>query len=160
LPVLKKYNTANCNHRLSVDLLDFFTLSPKIEQNQKERLFIQDIGRRVCKAGTVLYLLEHGEEKLGFIALSASSIGDFPSLQIDYLFVDYRFRGKSLPELENEKASTYLIEFAIKTAKDIQKQIGLRYLVLLPDDERLETIYLKMGFDYLPKHHPWMFLKL
>ena len=57
------------------------------------------------------------------------------------------------------KQSTYLIEFAIEIAKEIQDQVGLRYLVLLPDNDRLQSIYKDMGFQVLPKNE-WMFIKL
>jgi hypothetical protein len=52
-----------------------------------------------------------------------------------------------------------LIEFAIEIAKEIQDQVGLRYLVLLPDNDRLQSVYKDMGFQVLPKNE-WMFIKL
>ena len=156
----KKYTANDSPYQLDILLLKNFELSPKLEQSQKERLFIEDICKRVSKSGTVLYLLHDDQTYLGFVSLSATSIGDFPSLQVDYLFVDNRFRGKPLDMLEGEKTSNYLIEFSIKIAKELQGSIGLRYLVLLPENERLEDVYKEMGFSYLPKHKPWMYVKL
>ena len=156
---LKKYTSQNASYRLGVDILSHTELSMHLEQAQRERNFIEDICKRVQKSSTVLYLLKHNNDTLGFIALSVSSIGDFPSLQIDYLFVNHAFRGKSLEILDNLKTSTYLIEFAIELAKEIQGLAGLRYLVLLPDNNKLQDVYKDIGFLNLPKQE-WLYIKL
>jgi len=156
---LKKYTSKNASYRLSIDILSHVELSAHLEQSRRERGFIEDVCKRVQKSSTVLYLLKHADDTLGFIALSVSSIGDFPSLQIDYLFVNHAFRGKPLKILDNLKASTYLIEFAIELAKEIQDMAGLRYLVLLPDNHKLQDIYKNMGFLHLPKQE-WLDFKL
>jgi len=156
---LKKYNATNANYRLAIDILANFKLSDNLDNAQREKLFIEDICKRVQKSGTVLYLLRDADETFGFIALSVSSIDTFPSLQVDYIFVSESYRGVCLEKLDNTKISTYLMEFAIETAKEIQDKVGLRYLVLLPDNERLQSVYKDMGFQVLPKQE-WMFIKL
>ena len=156
---LLKYNHKSASYRLAIDLLNDVELSPNSDQAQREKSFTEDICKRVQKAGTVLYLLKHEEVTLGFIALSASSIDDFPSLQVDYLFVNNPYRGVELDFLDNTKTSNYLIEFAIEMATELQENVGLRYLVLLPDNDRLQSIYKDMGFQVLPKNE-WMFIKL
>ena len=107
----------------------------------------------------MLYLLKHNKETLGFIALSVSSIGDFPSLQIDYLFVSHAFRGRKLEVLNNLKTSEYLVDFTIEVAQEIQELAGLRYLVLLPDNDKLQRVYKEIGFLNLPKQD-WLYIKL
>jgi len=156
---LKKQTSKNTSYRLGIDILSSVELSHDLEQSQRERDFIEDICKRVQKSSSVLYLLRHDDKLLGLIALSVSSIGDFPSLQIDYLFVNHTFRGESLAILDNLKTSTYLIEFSIELAKEIQALAGLRYLVLLPDNDKLQDIYQSMGFLALPKQN-WLYLKL
>ena len=156
---LKKYNATNANYRLAIDILSNLKLSDNIDNSEREKLFIEDICKRVQKNGTVLYLLRDQDETFGFIALSVSSIDTFPSLQVDYIFVSEPYRGVCLEKLSDSKTSTYLIEFAIEIAKEIQDQVGLRYLVLLPDNDRLQSIYKDMGFQVLPKNE-WMFIKL
>jgi len=156
---LKKYNTTNANYRLDIDILSNLKLSDNVDNSEREKLFIEDICKRVQKNGTVLYLLRDQDETFGFIALSVSSIDTFPSLQVDYIFVSEHYRGVCLENLDNAKTSTYLIEFAIEIAKEIQDQVGLRYLVLLPDNGRLRLVYKDMGFQVLPKNE-WMFIKL
>ncbi len=106
-----------------------------------------------------MYLLRDETETFGFISFSVSSIDTFPSFQVDYIFVSEPYRGVCLDKLENTKTSAYLIEFAIEMAKEIQDKVGLRYLVLLPDNDRLQSVYKEMGFQVLPKKE-WMFIKL
>jgi len=155
----KKYNAHNSSYRLSIDILSQVKLSADREQAEREEMFIKDICKRVSKKSTVLYLLRNREKTLGFIALSVSSIDSFPSLQIDYLFVSHPYRGVVLKELEESKTSIYLIEFAIEIATQIQDKVGLRSLVLLPDNERLSKNYQEIGFVKFPKKE-WMFLKV
>ena len=156
---LLKYNHKSTSHRLAIDILNDVELSNKLEYSQREKSFIEDICKRIQKAGTVLYVLKDKDITLGLIALSTSSIDDFPSLQVDYLFVNNLYRGKKLVILEDTKTSNYLIEFAIEVAKELQEIVGLRYLVLLPDNDKLQSIYKDMGFQKLNKQN-WMFIKL
>jgi len=156
---LQKYTSKNASHRLGIDVLSFVELSKDINQSQREKNFIEDICKRVQKPSTVLYLLKHNHDTLGFVALSVSSIGDFPSLQIDYLFVSHKFRGKKLEVLDNLKTSSYLVEFSIEVAQEIQELAGLRYLVLLPDNDKLQQVYKDIGFLNLPKQD-WLYIKL
>ena len=156
---LKKFTSNNASYRLGIDVLSTIELSQDIEQAQRETHFIKDICKRVQKPSTVLYHLKNNTDTLGLIALSVSSIGEFPSLQIDYLFVNRTYRGKPLEILDNLKTSTYLIEFAIEIAKEIQDIAGLRYLVLLPDNDKLQDVYKNMGFSALYKQN-WLYIKL
>jgi GNAT superfamily N-acetyltransferase len=160
LPEFRRYTAANATHRLGIELLRRFQRASEPRQAEREELFIKDIAKRITRKETVLYLLKDVTHLYGFVALSASSIGEFPSLQIDYLFVDARFRGQALEVLEHERVSTYLLDFSTNLAIELQERIGLRYLVLLPENERLEDFYGEYGFDYLPGHKPWMYLKL
>lgn len=142
-----------------MDILNDIELSENIDNSQREKSFIEDICKRVQKSGTVLYVLKHEGSTLGLISISASSIDDFPSLQVDYLFVNKSYRGMNLDILDDTKTSNYLIEFAIEIAKELQDIVGLRYLVLLPDNDKLQSIYKDMGFQMIAKQE-WMFLKL
>jgi len=156
---LKQYNSTNRDYQLSIKLLSKLKLSKDIEKAQRERLFIEEISKRVIKSETVLYVLQESDEIFGLIALSVSSIDTFPSLQIDYLFVSEPYRGIYLNRLDNTKISTYLIEFAINIAKRVQEDVGLRYVVLLPDNDKLQLTYKKMGFQLL-QQSKWMFIKV
>jgi hypothetical protein len=156
---LKKYTSKNSPYQLYIKILSDVECTDNFEQAQRETIFIKDICKRVLKSSTILYVLRDKEKTLGFIALSVNSIDSLPSLQVDYLFVSNPYRGVILEELKNTKTSIYLIEFAIEIAKEIQEKVGLRSLVLLPDSQRLEYIYKKIGFQKFPKKD-WMFFKL
>lgn len=51
-----------------------------------------------------------------------------------------------------------MIEFSINLAKDLKKVIGLRYIVLSPDNDELKQKYLSVDFKEL--NQEWMFLKI
>lgn len=156
---IKKYNNITTEYQLSKKLLESLELSDILEQKNREILFIEDICKRVEKSKTVLYVLKKDNEELGLISVSSSSIEDFPALQIDFLFVSKKYRGVILEELDNVKTSEYLIELVISIAKNIQESIGLKYIVLLPDNKDLEKIYKELNFNKLNKTG-WMFISI
>ncbi len=156
---IKKYNSITSEYQLSKKLLESLELSDLFEQKHRETLFIKNICKRVEKSKTVLYVLKKDNEKLGLISISATSMEDFPALQIDFLLVSKKYRGLVLEELDNVKTSEYLIELVISIAKDIQENIGLKYIVLLPDNKDLEKIYKELNFNKLNKTG-WMFISI
>ena len=156
---IKKYNSITTEYQLSKKLLESLELSELLEQKNREILFIKDICKRVEKSKTVLYVLKKDDENLGLISISVTSMEDFPALQIDFLFVSKKYRGLVLEELDNVKTSEYLIELVIAIAKDIQENIGLKYIVLLPDNKDLEKIYKELNFNKLNKTG-WMFISI
>ena len=156
---IKKYNSVTAEYQFSKKLLENLNLSQNLEQKNREELFIKDICKRVKKSKTVLYVLKKDGLNIGLISISVTSIEDFPALQIDFLFVDKNHRGLILTELDNVKASEYLIELAISIAKDIQSTVGLKYIVLLPDNEDLEKTYKNLNFNKLNKDG-WMLISI
>ena len=104
-------------------------------------------------------MLKKDSFNIGLISISVTSIEDFPALQIDFLFVDANYRGLILNELDNVKASEYLIELAISIAKNLQSIVGLKYIVLLPDNKELEKTYNNLNFNKLNKDG-WMFISI
>ena len=124
----------------------------------REELFIKDICIRISKSKSVLYVLEFEEKIIGLISLSATSITDQPSIQIDYIFVSQSFRSQNLEILNELRPFRYLINLAISLAEDMSKKLGLRYIVLSPDNDDLKEKYLSVGFKKLNKD--WMFFKI
>ena len=156
---IKKYNSVTAEYQFSKKLLENLNLSQNLEQKNREELFIKDICKRVKKSKTVLYVLKKDGLNIGLISISVTSIEDFPALQIDFLFVDIKHSGLFLCGLDNVKASEYLIELAISIAKDIQSTVGLKYIVLLPDNEDLEKTYKNLNFNKLNKDG-WMLISI
>jgi len=52
----------------------------------------------------------------------------------------------------------YLIKLAILIAEKISLEVGLKYIVLSPDNDNLKEKYKKVGFSTL--NEDWMYLKL
>ncbi|MGD9625315.1 MAG: hypothetical protein AB7U51_11720 [Arcobacter sp.] len=152
------YNSSSSSYNLYTTILKKLQFSDDIQQSNREELFIKDVCTRVSKSKSVLYVLEFEEKIIGLIALSATSITDQPSIQIDYIFVSNSFRNKNLEILNDFKPFRYLINLAIAIAEDMSKRLGLRYIVLSPDNDDLKDKYVKVGFKKLNKE--WMFFKI
>jgi hypothetical protein len=79
------YNSSSSSYNLYTSILKKLQFSDDIQQSNREELFIKDVCTRVSKSKSVLYVLEFEEKIIGLIALSATSITDQPSIQIDYI---------------------------------------------------------------------------
>ena len=152
------YNSSSSSYNLYTTILKKLQFSDDKQRANREELFIKDVCTRVSKSKSVLYVLEYEEKIIGLIALSATSITDQPSIQIDYIFVSNSFRNKNLEILNDFKPFRYLINLAISLAEDMSKKLGLRYIVLSPDNDDLKDKYIKVGFKKLNKE--WMFFKI
>ena len=152
------YNSSSSSYNLYTSILKKLQFSDDIQQSNREELFIKDVCTRVSKSKSVLYVLEFEEKIIGLIALSATSITDQPSIQIDYIFVSNSFRNKNLEILNDFKPFRYLINLAISLAEDMSKKLWLRYIVLSPDNDDLKDKYVNVGFKKLNKE--WMFFKI
>jgi GNAT superfamily N-acetyltransferase len=156
-----KYDYRYLSYNLDLEILENLSLSPNIEEARRERIFIKDICKKVKKSKTVLYTLKNDTIIIGLVAISVtSSINEQPSMQIDYIFIDSDYRGKNLEILENTKPFRYLIEFVIDVAKRLQSEVGLRYIVLSPDNDDLKEKYNNLSFQKLAKSIEWMYLKI
>lgn len=105
--------------------------------------------------------------RLGLVALSLGELEvddkKLPSIIIDYLFVDNRYRKTTYPHLF-DRISKMLLIYAIQQAVEISKLAGARYLILRPDggqeNRNLVAFYKSMKFRYMTPKHKWMYLKL
>ncbi len=142
-----------------VKLLQSLNFHTDLNRATRERGLLEEIIKLTQKNKTILYLLVKEDEILGLIALSASSIDEMPVIQVDYLFVDYKYRKQKIDEIETTTAK-YLLSFAIDTAENIKQTIGLKYLALYPDaqSDKLISHYKDMGFNVLNKY--WLVIKL
>jgi hypothetical protein len=152
------YNSSSSSYNLYTTILKKLQLSDDIQQANREELFLKDVCTRVAKSKSVLYILQFEQKIIGLIALSATSITDQPSIQIDYIFVSKSFRNQNFEMLNEFKPFRYLINLAISLAEDMSKKLGLRYIVLSPDNDNLKEKYLSVGFKKLNKD--WMFFKI
>ena len=146
------YNSRNTPYNLIANLLNQLQVSNN-SLSSREELFIKDICNRVCKSKSVLYLLIIDGIVVGLVALSVTTIEEQPSLQIDYIFISDKYRGKSMKILENNKPFRYLIKMTISIAEEISKNVGLRYIVLSPDNDTLKEKYIRVGFENLTDNY-------
>ncbi len=144
---IKLYGSTSPNYHLSKRLLEKFHLSSDINQKERETLFIEHICNNVKKSKSVLYVLSLDGQNLGLIASSVTSVSDYPCIQIDFIFTDKRYRGKKIKELDNLKVSEFLIDLIITEAREIKQKVGLKYLILLLDNEELIPLYKDLGFN-------------
>lgn len=105
---------------------------------------------------------------LGYLALSASEVvvndTKKPIVLIDFLFVNNKYRGKEYTELDNEKVSALLLEYAMAKFYEVREYIGVSYLVLYPDggsdNKKLVDFYESMNFKFATSKKEWMYIKL
>lgn len=152
------YNHQSSPYNLSAKILNGVKLSNDILLANREENFIKDICNRVIKSKSVLYLLQNDNEIVGLIALSVTSVNEQPALQIDYILVSSSYQGKVLFELDDCKPFRYLIKLAISLGEKISLELGLRYIVLSPDNNDLKEKYNNVGFEHL--NDDWMYFKL
>ena len=155
---IQSYDSSSPTYRLYSKILNNVELSNDLDLSNRESLFIKDICKRIEKSKTVLYILKNDDDIIGLVALAATSIKDQPSVQIDYIFVSQKYRGQRIEQLDNCKPFKYLIDISVNIAKDFKSAIGLRYLVLSPDNDDLKEKYKQVNFQKLD--NDWMYLKI
>jgi hypothetical protein len=128
---LEKYTSSN----LFLKLIN-------LTNDNRHKEFIKLLSKSCLKGDTIVYVLKIDDEICGFIGLSASKIDSIPCINIDYLHVVEKYRKNIFENLNNQKISEFLISFSIKKAVDIKNSVGLRWLILTPDNEELEKYYI------------------
>lgn len=118
------------------------------------------VAKRAGKNKTRIHRLTDDQGvQYGFIALSVAVSNDKPCLVIDYLFVSQPYRGINYPVLENKTIAGILIGFADQVATEADQNFPLRYISLVPANEKLEAYYANLGFRKLDSTN-FMYLKL
>ena len=113
-----------------------------LTNEDRQRQFIKALCKGCQKGETVIYYLNIDNNICGIIGLSASRVDNIPCLHVDYIFVKEDYRKNIYEELNNKKISEYLISVSISLATEIKEKIGLRWLVLNPDNSELEKFYI------------------
>jgi len=131
----------------------FLNIFRNFETNTiREKELIDSMILKVKKSDSVIYLLQLNQQYIGFIAVSASKLlvdlEGIPSIEVNYLFVDKKYRKKEFQKLNNLKASLFLLGVIQEIVLDLKTQIGIRYLILYPDKQNksLTDFYTKIGF--------------
>jgi hypothetical protein len=104
-------------------------------------------------------LLDEHSRHYGFIALSITISVKKPCLVIDYLFVSQQYRGICYPELGDQSVADLLIASAYTIASEANKNFPIRYIALVPANDRLEAYYTDLDFCKLDSTD-FMYLRL
>ncbi len=164
----KQLSSSSCKKSKKI-IIDSFEFHPT--RGNREKAILSQIFTDASLGNTQITSITDTTKTLsGSLGLVALSVGElelddrtFPSVIIDYLFVDYKHRNRIHKHL-GEKVSKMLLIYAIQTAMEISKLAGVRYLILRPDGgkehQNLVSFYESMEFKYMTDKHEWMYLKL
>ena len=133
----KQLSSSSCKKSKKI-ILDSFKFHPT--RGNREKAILSQIFTDASLGNTQITSITDTTKTLnGSLGLVALSVGElelddrtFPSVIIDYLFVDYKHRNRIHKHL-GEKVSKMLLIYAIQTAMEISKLAGVRYLILRPD---------------------------
>ena len=82
----------------------------------------------------------------GLIALNFEVVGEFSALSIDLIFISKPYRGIFFEEI-NFKISSYLLEFALQEAIQMNNISKLDAILLTPINDCVKDVYLEFGFN-------------
>ncbi|WP_294965090.1 hypothetical protein [Sulfurimonas sp.] len=164
----KQLSSSSCQKSKQM-IADSFSYHPTRGQREKA-ILMQTLSDASLGNTLITKVTDSTKSITGTLGLVALSVGkleledkSFPSVIVDYLFVDYEHRNKIYEHLE-EKVSTSLLYYAIQIAEEIARLAGVRYLILRPDggkeNKKLVAFYESMEFRYMTDKHEWMYLKL
>ena len=133
----KQLSSSSCKKSKKI-IIDSFEFHPT--RGNREKAILSQIFTDASLGNTQITSITDTTKTLsGSLGLVALSVGElelddrtFPSVIIDYLFVDYKHRNRIHKHL-GEKVSKMLLIYAIQTAMEISKLAGVRYLILRPD---------------------------
>lgn len=130
----------------------FYTLC----SDDRQRKFLKKLSTDCKKGSVVVYVAKRDDELAGLVGISAAKVGDIPSVQ-EYIIVSKKYR-KDIDKELNMKVSSYLLALCMDIAASVKSVIGLRWLILTPDNEKLEKFYGdEFGFV---AHNDIMYLKI
>lgn len=121
---------------------------------------VVQLAKRAEKDQTRIHRLTDDEGRhYGFIALSITVSLNKPCLVIDYIFVSHQYRGAAYAELDGRNIAGFLLGYAYDVAKEANQNYPIRYLALIPANEKLQAYYAALKFCKLDSTD-FMYLKL
>lgn len=87
---------------------------------------------------------------IGFVALSTTKeVDDISGILIEFLYLLPQYRGKVEPN-STTKYSYLLLDYIIALGIDIQKQIAINHIYLVPISDEIRALYSVYGFENIP----------
>jgi len=139
--------------QVSFNELDFFFKSFNFTQDsehiQKYISFIQEAS--FCYQNIIHELYDFSDnEVIGFTALSTTKeVDDISGILVEFLYIKPQYRG----ETDAVSKTTYshsLLDYIITIALQIQKQVAINHIYLVPINNKVREIYNKYGFENIP----------
>ena len=96
-----------------------------------------------------LHILYLNDKPVSLIVFNIEIIGELKLFSIEFLFVDNLYRKTIFKELNNNKISKYLLYFSLKEVCKINETINIDMIIITPTNEKIKSLYLEFGFDYL-----------
>lgn len=84
----------------------------------------------------------------GFISLKITNdVDNIAGLLIEFLYVKPHYRHK---HIEEPRYSYALLDYAITIALELQKQVAINHVYLIPIDANKRSLYEEYGFENIP----------
>ena len=126
-----------------------------------EQTLINNIVDRAADNKTRLHILydERNNKSLpcGLIALNFEMVGEFSALSVDLLFISKSYRAVYFKELNN-KISSFLLDFALQEALEMNKISQLDAVLLAAINECVKEVYINYGFEEFSDD--WLYLRM
>ncbi len=146
-----------------------FCSSDNIRAYREETLLKQTL-KDAEKNRTRIYQLRDNSSDviIGVVALSTSRLDSKPALLIDYIFISNKFRRNN----SSINYAKFSIGFTYELGLELQKKVGLSYVILYPDNEEknlfdyyekeygFKTIHENVAIQRKTKTERWMYLPL
>ena len=160
--------TTTCKDELQ-DIINQFKLSDNknsicYEENISENIeanLLQNIIKRAVEKQTRIHILydlkDSAKIPCGLISLNFEMVGEFSALSVDLIFVSLPYRDKYFEELES-KISSYLLQFALHEAINMNSISKLDAVLLTPINECVKKVYLNFGFEEMSDD--WLYFSI
>lgn len=113
---------------------------------------IQKLVSLLCETANCYQNIIHagfnGETPYGFISLKITNdVDNIAGLLIEFLYVQPHLRYKNTDEPRNSYA---LLDYAITLALELQKQVAINHVYLIPINTNKRSLYEEYGFENIP----------
>jgi len=89
------------------------------------------------------------DEIVGFVVLSTKSVDEITGIFIEFLYLKPKYRNK-MNEITDTKYSYFLLDYVIKIAIKIQKEVAINHIYLVPINDKVRIVYQEYGFENIP----------
>lgn len=89
------------------------------------------------------------EDPFGFISLCTDDIDGVPGVLVEFLYLKKKYRSNT-EEFSQVKYSFLLLDYIIEVAIQIQMQVAINHVYLVPINDKVRDVYKAYGFENIP----------